>query len=120
MRRGFRRVLAVAVACGAGIYACMARTEAQAPRDLEVLQLRPNFYMVAGAGGNIGVQIGEDGVVIVDAGTSSQSGAVIAAIKKLTTRPIRYLINTSADHDHVGGNDAMAKEGQTLFTGGGV
>jgi cyclase len=87
--------------------------------DIEVLQLRPNFYMIAGAGGNIGVQIGEDGVVVIDTGNAPQSSAVIAAIKKLTSRPIRYLINTSADADHVGGNDAIAKQGQTLFTGGG-
>jgi glyoxylase-like metal-dependent hydrolase (beta-lactamase superfamily II) len=92
---------------------------ASSPDPIEVLQLRPNFYMIAGAGGNIGVQIGEDGVVIVDAGMASKTDAVLAAIKKLTSRPIRYVINTNADADHVGGNDAIAKQGQTLFTGGG-
>jgi len=116
MTRGFRRVLAVAVAFGAGICASMARTEAQAPRDLEVLQLRPNFFMIAGAGGNIGVQIGEDGTVVVDAGSAANATAVVAAIKKLTPQPIRYIINTNADADHVGGNETVSKAGQTLFT----
>jgi cyclase len=89
--------------------------------NLEVLQLRPNFYMIAGAGGNIAFQVGTDGVVVVDSGSSASADAVVAAIKKVTPQPIRYIINTSADVDHVGGNAAVAKAGQTLFTqGGGV
>jgi cyclase len=87
--------------------------------NLEVLQVRPNFYMIAGAGGNVSFQIGVDGVVVVDSGSASSADAVVAAIKKVTTQPIRYLINTSADPDHVGGNAAIAKAGQTLFTQGG-
>ena len=87
--------------------------------NIEVLQLRPNFYMIAGAGGNIAVQMGDDGVVIVDAGATSKTEAVLGAIKKITARPIRYIINTSADADHVGGNEAIAKAGQTLFVAGG-
>jgi len=89
----------------------------QAPgTNLEVLQLRPNFYMIAGAGGNVGFQVGVDGVVVVDTGSASSADAVVAAIKKVTTQPIRYVINTSADPDHVGGNAALAKAGRTLFT----
>ena len=84
--------------------------------NLEVLQLRPNFYMIAGAGGNIGFQVGADGVVVVDSGSASSADAVVAAIKKVTAQPIRYVINTSADPDHVGGNATVAKAGQTLFT----
>jgi cyclase len=87
--------------------------------DLEVLEVRPDFYMIAGAGGNIGVQVGEDGVVVVDTGNAESADAVVAAIRKITPRPIRYIINTNADADHVGGNAVVAKAGQTLFTGGG-
>ena len=87
--------------------------------DLEVLQLRPNFYMIAGAGGNIGVQVGADGVVVVDSGSSSKADAIVAAIKKVTAQPVRYIINTGPDADHVGGNAVVAKAGQTLFTQGG-
>src|SRR4029453_15474235 len=121
-----RKGIAIVIACVFALEAHGGRFQQRTPGsgsasadEIEVLQLRPNFYMIAGAGGNIGVQIGEDGVVIVDAGNASQSGAVIAAIKKLTTRPIRYLINTGPDPDHVGGNDAIAKQGQTLFLQGG-
>ena len=72
--------------------------------------------MIAGAGGNIGFQVGVDGVVVVDSGSAASADAVVAAIKKVTTQPIRYVINTSADPDHVGGNATVAKAGQTLFT----
>lgn len=107
-------ILAAAIVCIAGLSAQQARET-----NLEVLPLRPNFYMIAGAGGNIGFQIGEDGVVVVDSGSAASADAVLAAIKKVTTLPIRYVINTSADPDHVGGNAALAKAGQTLFTQGG-
>ena len=87
--------------------------------NLEVLQLRPNFYMITGAGGNIGFQVGEDGVVVIDSGSVSSADAVVAAIRGVTKQPIRYVINTSSDPDHVGGNAVVAKAGQTLFTQGG-
>ena len=84
-----------------------------------VLQLRPNFFMIAGAGGNVGVQIGDDGVVVVDSGSAANADAVVAAIKAMSPRPIRYLINTGPDVDHVGGNTTVSRAGETLFTGGG-
>jgi cyclase len=84
--------------------------------ELDVVRVRPNFYMVAGAGGNIGVQIGSDGVVLVDAGTEKASDRVLAAIRKLTQLPIRYVIDTNAEADFVGGNGKLAKAGKTIFT----
>jgi len=116
-------VLAVAALLGAGpITAARGGLPVQqgqdpgATGDLEVLQLRPNFFVIAGAGAHVSVQIGDDGVVVVDAGSTARADAVVAAIKKLTTRLIRYVIDTSADPDHVGGNEALSKAGQTLFT----
>src|SRR5579862_2938177 len=110
-----------AIAIATGVLVTVSGLMAQpAPgTNLEVLQLRPNFYMIAGAGGNIGFQVGMDGVVVVDSGSASSADAVVAAIKKVTSQPIRYVINTSADPDHVGGNVIVAKAGQTLFTGNG-
>jgi cyclase len=87
----------------------------QAGPKLEVLQLRPDFYMIAGAGGDIGFQVGADGVVVVGAGSASSADAVVAAIRNVTAQPIRYVIDTSADPDQVGGNATVAKAGQTLF-----
>jgi len=116
MMSGLKRILALGATALLTFGILSIRAGAQAPRELEVLQLRPNFFMIAGAGGNIGVQIGEDGVVVVDAGTAASAPAVVAAIKKLTPQPIRYVIDTSADADHVGGNETLSKAGQTLFT----
>ena len=84
--------------------------------ELDVVRVRPNFYMIAGAGGNIGVQIGSDGVVLVNAGTEAASDQVLAAIRKLTALPIRYVIDTNAEADFVGGNGKLAKAGKTIFT----
>jgi len=87
------------------------------PGLLEVLEVRPDFFMIAGAGGNIGVQVGEDGVVVVDAGSAASAPAVVAAIKRITSKPIRYVIDTGPDADHVGGNDLLSKSGNTYYPG---
>ncbi len=81
---------------------------------IEVLQVRPNFYMLASPASNVGVQIGPDGVVVVNAGTQNASGELLSTIQKLTTEPIRYIINTSADADLVGGNRTLSKAGLRL------
>ena len=106
-----------AIACA--LLACGAMSsQAAEPEngELVVVRVRPNFYMIAGAGGNIGVQIGSDGVVLVNAGTEAASDQVLAALGKLTPLPIRYVIDTNADADFVGGNAKLAKAGQTIFT----
>ncbi len=87
----------------------------QKSMDVETLQIRPNFYMIAGAGGNIGVQFGPDGVVLVDSGAVEYSDKVLAAIRKLTTQPIIYIINTGADADHVGGNTILSHAGRNIL-----
>src|SRR2546422_123660 len=102
----------VLIVCGA---VATARAQ-QTGGGLDVVQVRPNFYMIAGAGGNIAVQIGIDGVALVDAGTEGASERVLAAIRKLTPLPTRYIINTDAEADHVSGNAKLAKAGLTIFT----
>jgi glyoxylase-like metal-dependent hydrolase (beta-lactamase superfamily II) len=73
--------------------------------------------MLVGAGGNIALQVAEDGVLLVDTGTTEAAARVIATVRSLTDKPIRYIINTSADPDHVGGNDAIGKLGSTIAGG---
>jgi glyoxylase-like metal-dependent hydrolase (beta-lactamase superfamily II) len=97
-----------------------ATTPAAAAEPLDVLQVRPSFYMIAGAGSNIAVQIGTDGVVVVDAGLAERADAVIAEIRKLTKQPIRYVINTNADPDHVGGNEKLSRAGESIIPTGGL
>ena len=110
-----RWTMAAALALIAGS-AAVSRAAEPGNGDVDVIKLRPNFYMITGAGGNISVQIGVDGVVLADAGTEAASDRVVAAIRKLTDLPVRYIINTGADADHVGGNGKVAKAGLTIFT----
>jgi cyclase len=88
--------------------------------EIETVQVTPDVHMIAGAGGNIVVQIGSDGVVVVDTGSGERAVHVVAEIRKLTKLPIRYVINTSADNDHVGGNDEVSKAGQSIIPTGGL
>lgn len=74
---------------------------------IEILHVRKSVYMLVGAGANVTAQIGEEGVALVDAGASGQTEHLLAAIRHLTRKPLRYLVNTGADADHVGGNAAV-------------
>jgi cyclase len=82
---------------------------------VSIFEVRPNIHLISGAGGNIAVQIGVDGVVVVDTGSRETAGAALAAIRKLTDQPIRYIINTGPDVDHIGGNETIAKAGESIF-----
>src|SRR4249920_3702608 len=84
---------------------------------LDILEVRPSFFVIAGAGANIGVQVGEDGLVIVDAGSAAAAPGVLAAIKRISPKPIRYVIDTGPDPDHVGGNETLSTAGEKLFGG---
>jgi glyoxylase-like metal-dependent hydrolase (beta-lactamase superfamily II) len=94
-----------------------AAAQQDAGEALDVVQLRPNFHLIAGAGGNIVMQVGPEGVILVDSGTAAMSDAVLAAIRRVTALPIRYIINTSMDSDHVGGNEKLARSGRSILAG---
>jgi cyclase len=114
----------IAVALGLTVCGALStRTAAQDNGGIDVVKVRKNFYMLAGAGGNIGVQIGSDGIVLVNTGAVAATDKVLAALKTLTELPIRYIIDADAGADFVGGNEKLAKAGYTIFTnalGGGA
>lgn len=85
--------------------------------QVHVLHVQGNVYMLVGAGANITVQAGDDGVLIVDTGDTRMSQQVLAAVRSISDKPIRYVINTSADPDHTGGNEVIAKAGSTIAGG---
>lgn len=82
---------------------------AQAP--LEVLHAQGNVFMIAGPGGNTTVQIGHEAVIVVDTQIAAVSDALLAEIAKLSAKPIRHIVNTSADAEHTGGNEAVSRAG---------
>jgi cyclase len=108
-------LLAAAVVAGIASGPPIAGAQPPGGDDLDVVQVRPNFYMIAGAGGNIAAHVGPIGVILVDTGLTPMADKVLAAVKRLTSRPIRYIINTSADADHAGGNEKLSKAGQTIL-----
>ena len=77
-------------------------------KSIRALPVRPNIYMIVGAGGNITVQVGDDGVLVVDSGSgAAATEKVQGLIRQLTTKPIRYILNTSYLVDHTGGNEGL-------------
>jgi cyclase len=77
----------------------------------EVLPVQGNVSMIVGPGGNITVQAGKEGMVVVDTQTAAAAPQVMAAIRKLSDTPIVWVINTSLDVDHIGGNEALLRLG---------
>lgn len=75
---------------------------------LGVMKVQGNVWLIAGAGGNIAVQAGDEGIVVVDTGAVGLTDAVMAAIRTISDRPIRYVVNTSVSAQHVGGNAKFA------------
>jgi glyoxylase-like metal-dependent hydrolase (beta-lactamase superfamily II) len=92
--------------------ASLAAGQALAQADLEILPAQGNVFMIAGPGGNTAVQIGHEAVVVVDTQTAAVSDELLAAIAKLSSKPIRHVINTSVDAEHTGGNAALSRAGK--------
>ncbi len=86
--------------------------------DLHVMKVQGSVYMLVGAGGNVAIQTGRNGVLLVDAGLAPNADKIFAEIKKISPdQPLRYIVNTHFHGDHVGGNEALAKLGSTIAGG---
>ena len=82
--------------------------------SVHVLPVRGSVYMLVGAGGNITVHAGTDGVLMVDAGLASMSGKVLEAVRSISKGPLRYIVNTNEREEHSGGNATIAAAGSTI------
>lgn len=110
------RCIAIAAALCAIGPSDVVRAQERAPgTEIEAIQVRPSVWMLAGAGGNIVVHLGWMGTVLVDSGSAELSDKVLAAIQRITDKSIRFIINTGADSEHVGGNAVLARAGRTLL-----
>ena len=85
--------------------------------EIHTLPVQGNVYMLVGAGGNITLQAGKDGVLLVDTEYAPLADKIAAAVRAVSNGPIRYIINTHAHGDHVGGNEKIAKMGSTIAGG---
>jgi len=130
-----RLLFLAAVACAGIVFAQQNRAPQNAqPAQIEIVPVRGHIYMLAGAGGNITLSVGPDGVLMVDSGLAQNADRVLAAINQLSQqldvegqprksfpppKPVRFIINTHVHADHTGGNEVLGKAGKT-FTGGNV
>jgi glyoxylase-like metal-dependent hydrolase (beta-lactamase superfamily II) len=80
--------------------------------SVHVLQVRPSIYMLSGGGANVTVQLGKQGVLLVDAPLLELAAAAFAEIAKLSPAPVRYVVSTSDAREHLAGNEAVATLGQ--------
>jgi len=116
------------VALAAAALSTSARSQGLDYGRIEIAtdQIAPNLYMLSGsagldpaheaaAGGRIGVLAGPDGILMVDAQYAELADKVLAAVKRISSAPIRFLVNTHIHRDHTGGNAKFAKLGATIF-----
>jgi glyoxylase-like metal-dependent hydrolase (beta-lactamase superfamily II) len=82
---------------------------------IETVKITDNIYMLQGAGGNIGISVGEDGVFMIDDQYAPANPAILAAIAKISDQPVKLLINTHWHADHTGGNELMGKAGAIII-----
>jgi len=85
--------------------------------EIHVLPVQGNIYMLVGAGGNITVQVGRDGVLLVDTEYAQLSDKILAAIRTLSNGPLRYIIDTHYHADHTSGNENLRNAGKSIIGG---
>ncbi len=118
-RRTFHLVFAAAAAIALIVSARFAGAQAQNFDNVQV-RVQPvqgNVYMLTGAGGNVTIQVGSDGVLVVDTQFAQMSEKLLAAIRTVSKGPIRYVIDTHVHPDHIGGNENIKKAGATIAGG---
>jgi glyoxylase-like metal-dependent hydrolase (beta-lactamase superfamily II) len=98
----------------AAVGAALAVAGSQAQQPIESWHVQGNVHLLLGAGANVAVQIGKDGVLVVDTGAAARREALLAAIRELSDAPIRWVVNTNPDLDHTGGNETVSQAGMTV------
>lgn len=106
----------IGLGCLIASVSCSAQPPVSAPsEDIGVLHVRGNVYMLVGTHSNTTLQIGEQGILVVDTMTEAEAAPLLAAIQELSDQPIRHVINTHAHPDHIGSNLAVSTAGDGLF-----
>jgi len=106
MRKSSLFLFGIAVALSVGAW--MARTQApQAPAQLTLEKVKDNLYVIIGDGGNVAVYVTDDGVILVDDKFERDAADIMAKVKSLTDKPLKYVLNTHQHGDHTGGNQKL-------------
>jgi len=106
---------AMAASAAIGIAPARARQDSAPEKSaIQLLDVQGRVHMLVGAGANITIQLGDAAVVLVDTGIPQMSPQVLAAIRTLSQKPIEFIINTSVDADHTGGNKNLSQSGHFI------
>jgi cyclase len=81
---------------------------------IKTVHIAGDVYMLTGGGANVVVSAGDEGVFVVDTGAASATDNLLAAIRDLSKKPIRWIVNTTLDPDHIGGNERFSNAGRTV------
>ena len=112
MRTYFLRTLAV---CAAALFAAAASAQQDFSKvEIQAEKLADTVYMMTGAGGNLGVSVGEDAVFVIDDQFAPLTPKIQAAIAKLSSKPVKFVLNTHWHFDHTGGNENLGKAGAVI------
>src|ERR1041385_1513498 len=104
--RSFRLVWAAVILSATTLFAQQDFSKV----EIKVQKVAGTVYMLTGSGGNIGVSVGDDGVVIVDDQYAPLAPKIKEALKKIEDQPVRFVLNTHFHGDHSGGNPEFGKE----------
>lgn len=81
---------------------------------VHTIHVSGGVHALIGGGANVVISVGEEGVLVVDTGAAAQWDNIIAAIRELSNKPIRWIVNTTLDPDHIGNNEKMSNAGKTV------
>jgi glyoxylase-like metal-dependent hydrolase (beta-lactamase superfamily II) len=115
MNRQFLAALGTVLCCVS--FGAAAQQQDFSKVEIHALQVRDNLYMLVGSGGNITVQIGDEGILLVDTQYAQLSEKIVAAIRKISDKPIHYIVDTDHHGDHTGGNVNLRAAGNTVSGG---
>jgi len=108
-----RKILfALAIALSVGAHGQQSKFDAV---TITTHKVADNVYMLEGLGGNIGVSVGEDGVLLIDTQFAPLTQKILDAVKAISDKPVRYVINTHYHGDHTGGNENLGKAGVVII-----
>ena len=116
MMTRFRPLAATALVIGLASAAGAQQQQDFSAVQIKATKLADNFYTLEGQGGMIGALVGPDGVFMVDSQFAPLTEKIVAAIKQISDRPIKFLVNTHQHPDHTGGNENFAKLGVTVIS----
>ncbi len=114
MRQQYVRGAAVLIAGLAIAAAIAAQTQDFSKVEIKTEPLASGVYMLTGAGGNIGLSVGSDGAFIIDDQYAPLTDKIAAAIKAVSDKPVRFVVNTHWHGDHTGGNENFGKAGAVI------